>query len=339
MSTYSDWLKQPKSKNIIHNGNFDSWQRGTGPFTSAAYTADRWSFGSTATGGGVFAVNASTSQPNYNSQYTYKITATTGQASFTGAEYVHFLQKIEGYDFQLIANKTVTFSFWVYATVAGTYSCFFRSSTNDYSLIKEFEIYQAATWEYKHVTFYWDASVGTYTYLTSLAAYVGFAPACGTTYATSTIGEWVSGNYIASSNQTNFGATTNNVFLVSQVQLEVGASATSFDFLSPEDQKEVIFRYYQAGSVSHLTGVGISTGNGTFYGNAVYFTKRTTPSIAISGAQIWSPQNGWRNATSTASTSAGAYRVLFIATDTGVANYVHSQGLLFLCNFAISCDL
>jgi hypothetical protein len=339
MTSYSDYLKQPKSRNIIHNGNFNIWQRGTAFPSAAGYTADRWQFGNNGSPG-VFSVNISGSTPNSRTLYTYKITATTAQPSFTGSDYVHIYHKIEGYDFQQIANKVVNFSFWVYSSVAGTYSCFFRSSNVDYSLIKEFPIYQPNTWEYKSVSFYWDTSVGTYSYLNALGAYVGFAPACGSTYATSTIGEWIPGNYIASTNQTNFAASVNNVFLVSQIQLELGSVPTDFDFMTIEDEIALCYRYYQVIGYSHVAALGISSGTGSLYCNVDHYPKRATPtSNTITGAQIWSPQNGWRSATSTASTSTGSYRILFIFLDTGASNYVHSQGLLLIANCAISADL
>jgi len=344
MSNYSDYLKQPKSRNIIHNGNFGIWQRGTSFPTTAgswgAYTADRWILGLNTTTGVFTAAAEGTVIPSNNSKWSYKLTATTPQSSFTGAEYVHIYQKIEGYDFRQIANKTVTFSFWVYASVPGTYSCFFRSSNNDYSLVKEFEINQALTWEYKSVSFYWDTSVGTYTYFNLGACTIGFAPACGSTYSTSTIGEWVSGNYIASTNQTNFAASTSNVFIVSRVQLELGGVPTDFDYLPRDSDDALCHRYFETKTYSHVSVIGITTGYGNAYGSVDHYPKRATPtSNTITGAQIWSPQNGWRSATSTASTSTGSYRILFIFQDTGVSNYVHSQGLLLIANCAISADL
>jgi len=339
MSSYSDYLKQPKSKNVLHNGNFVIWQRGTSfPAAGTTYTADRWVFGETGATV-VCSVTGDGNVPNSNSNWCLQITSTTPQASFTGAEYVNFQQRIEGYDFQKIANKTVTFSFWAYATVGGTYSCFFRNSAYSHSLIKEFELPSNA-WKYVQVTFYWDASIATYTYDETHSANIGFAPACGSTYATSTIGEWVSGNYIASTNQVNFASGTNNVFRVSQVQLEVGAVATDFDHLNITDQWRICKRYYEVTSYLLVPATAVGSGNGTYYAQVSNYPKRSTPtSYIITGPFMWNPVTGWRTPTATSATAPGRLRTILIFQDTGYAGYVAGNVGLIQSLSAINADL
>jgi len=341
MPNFSDYYyRTTQRRNAIINGNFNIWQRGTtfNPIVSG-YTADRWVFGETL-GTGVCAVNQSAAKPNVNCGTPLKITATTGQASVTGSEYVHVYQKIEGYEFVRLYKKDCTFSFWVYSSVAGTYSCFFRSGTNDYSYVQEFTIHQTGTWEYKTISVTFDDENGTYDFTTGAGINVGFAPSLGTTYATSTLGQWVAGNYIGSTNQTNFAATTNNVFLISQLQLEVGRVATPFEHLSPHLERELCYRYYEVTNFTHLHSTGISTGTGVGYAYVEHTTKRATPtSIGISSPQLWSPQNGWRTPTSTSSSSINNFRILFVFNDTGVSNYVAGNALLMIVNCAIDAEL
>ena len=78
MSSYQDFLNQPKSKNIAHNGDFQIWQRGS---SFAAYTtgltADRWEFGETAATCVCSVDRDASNIPHPNTLQSYKVTATT----------------------------------------------------------------------------------------------------------------------------------------------------------------------------------------------------------------------------------------------------------------------
>ena len=127
---------------------------------------------------------------------------TTAQSSLTSSEYIHMFHKIDGYTaIYKLLRKPLQLSFWIYASVAGTYCCWLRNGTATASVVQDFTINSANTWEYKVVRFpQIDNSIGTWNYGTGIGLTIGFTPACGSTFHTPTLGQWVSGNYICSTN-------------------------------------------------------------------------------------------------------------------------------------------
>jgi len=78
MPNFSDYYyRATQRRNVIINGNFNIWQRGTSGL-SAGYTADRFVAG--ANQDGAYNVARSTSVPDSNSNYSLLYTQTTGDA-------------------------------------------------------------------------------------------------------------------------------------------------------------------------------------------------------------------------------------------------------------------
>lgn len=100
-------------KNLIINGNFDVWQRGTSGFTGSEYIADRWRqnlSGATATSSQQSFTIGQTSVPN-NPEYYVNMNCTTGNNN-AGLQ-----QRIE--DPKRLSNTTITISFWAKGTNPG----------------------------------------------------------------------------------------------------------------------------------------------------------------------------------------------------------------------------
>jgi len=87
-----------QSSNILVNGGFDIWQRGTSGFTSG-YFADRWFLNGSNSG------SRSTDVPT--SDLAYSASATNSSASYAG-----ITQRIEAADAQYLVGKYVTVSGW-----------------------------------------------------------------------------------------------------------------------------------------------------------------------------------------------------------------------------------
>lgn len=102
-------------KNLLINGNFDVWQRGTsGGF---GYNADRWNLG--ADGGGTFTNSRqefSTGQTDVPNDPTYyaRVACTVAQS---GGTYNVLVQRIE--DVRTAAGKTVSVSVWARGNAGG----------------------------------------------------------------------------------------------------------------------------------------------------------------------------------------------------------------------------
>lgn len=298
MTQYSNFARR-NQRNVFFNGNFYSWPDGlTGPFTgshTAAMTLHGYS-----TTGMLTPSGTSATKPNDNCNYVHCVTTNLAQASLTGTNHTHVLIRVEGYDFVPFIGNSATLSFWVRATVTGTYSIAFRNDNAvDRCYVTEYTINQSNTWEYKtiHVTF--DYSGGNWNYINGIGLQVSFTQAVGTTYATSTTDEWVTGNYIASTNQVNNIATVGNTFYLSQCQLELGDTATEFEHLDVAITERLLKRYYQYVWLYHTMGGQIGTGAGNcYFGWKFMYPMRANPTVTVVSPSMWNPNNGWRTPTS-----------------------------------------
>lgn len=336
MALYSDRIRS--RKNVLINGNFDVWKRGWPLANPQGYSADMW-FCSEEMATGSITATTSTLKPDLRSNYSYKINIDTAQSTITANEYIHLIQWVEGYNFLPLVRHPAVLSFWVYCSTPGTYCVFFRSNNNDLSYIQDFTINSANTWELKRIPVTFDYTGGTWNYTTGIGLHVGFTPCCGSSYQTSTTGQWVSGNYIASTNiSNNFQKVANNVFLLSRVQLERGTQATEFEYMNIEDTVIDTNRYYQTFVVSSVTCSIITTGTCTAYGHIFIDLMRTAPSMTITNAQIWSRQNGWRTPTTTTPTIAAKERITLIFQDTGVSNYTAGDVGLMNATFRLYAE-
>ena len=332
MTLHSSYIDQGR-RNALFNGNFDSWPGGLGPFT-AGDTACNWLYGHN---GAVVcnAAGSSASKPNNTSKYVYKLEVTTADASMTDTDYVHTFYNVEGYDFAPFIGQTATISFWVRSSVTGIYSLFMRNYWLDRSYIAEFTINTPDTWEKKEITVKFDYVGGTWNYTNGQGINIGFAPACGTTFSTSTIGEWVSSNLIASSNQvSNWAATVGNTFQFAQMQMELGNTSSQFESLPWAAFEELVNRYYFSIYLYvNATCVGTGTGNG-YVSWDFPSIMRAAPTITHPGTnQMW---NGtWIDATAV-NHSANSYRCLTTMQNT-TSGYVIGSALLILMTSVI-CD-
>ena len=291
---YSDSVESGvfAGRNAIINGNFLSWARGQtfNPWTTG-YTADRWRGGET-TDGSMRADLESTIKPNDDVNYTLKLTVLTADTSLATTQYAHTFQRIEGYNYLQFIGRTATLSFWVRSSVTGTYSVSFRNGGLDRSYIAEYTIDNANTWEYKTITVKFDYTGGTWDTTTGVGLDVMFNLGCGSTYSAAA-GSWLSGNYIASTNQVNWMATAGNTFYLSNVQLELGSEASPYEVLETGLHVLKIRRYYEAKYYYHQS---LCTGTYYNWNMCTYFYKRVNPTITYSGVTVWA-RTAWYNAT------------------------------------------
>jgi hypothetical protein len=109
------------SRNVLINGGFDVWQRGTSFTTTGGYLADRWW---TATGDITNnTISRSTSIVPPESLYSLTIT----KATTAGPAQIR--QSIETINAVRLAGQTATFSVYLYASTSTTVSLFVDSST------------------------------------------------------------------------------------------------------------------------------------------------------------------------------------------------------------------
>ena len=236
-------------RNKIINGNMEIVQRvasfTTSPGTNG-FCQDRWFNTMSASGAGVFITSSSSDAPASAPEFRLSLRATvsTADTSITAGDFYAVQQRIEGYDARDLIGKTFTLSFWVRSSKTGTHCVAFGNNV-DRTYVVEYTISAANTWEQKTLTVTGGLTTGgTWNWTNGTGLQVSFALAAGSSFQ-SPAGSWQAGNYLATANQVNCMDTNGNVFGLTGVQLEVGASATPFEHRPISTELALCQRYYE----------------------------------------------------------------------------------------------
>ena len=276
------------NRNLIINGNFTIWQRGTS-FSSSEYGADRWSY-NTSGGAGVHSRQTFTGSDidTFGTQYFHRPAVSTGannQGTITLLE-----------DLPRFAGKTVTLSFYAKGTnpAGGHLTTLIGGETGsggsgDWEVGGTNEIVLSSSWQKFTVTMTLPSmngkTLGTGSYL-----------------------------FICPARQPNDDNTTNAWTIdMSQVQLELGDTATPFEHRSYGDELAKCQRYYYrvdgAGGQTYNAHLRQTNGSGTQnYAQeiALPITMRATPSVTVSYQDMHKP--GIRYDTINSVTATGSQR-------------------------------
>ena len=246
-------------KNRIINGNMVIDQRNAGAsqtFTAAAalaYSVDRWygyCTGANVTGQQIAGTYAS-------SQNRYQF---TGAASVTA---IGFGQRIEAKNSYDLANQTATLS------------CYIANS-----------LLTSVTWTASYATTTADT-------FGSLASPTVTQIATGTFTVTSTRTQYTTNISIPSAATTGIqivftvGAQISGTWVIDTVQLEVGSSATGFEYVDYGTQLAMCQRYYETTAYPNVTQslntvvTTVTTASGNTCGAHLMVAKRTTPTITL----------------------------------------------------------
>jgi hypothetical protein len=200
--------------------------------TTTGYTLDRWKTSCDVSSKFSVQQNAGSVTPPVG--FVNYLGATSLSAYSVPSGEIYGLQQcIEGYntaDLQWgTANaKTVTLSFWVRSSLTGTFGGSFLNATSDRSYPFTYTISSANTWTQISVTVAGDTS-GTWNTTTGRGIVVIFSLGTGTTYS-GTAGSWSANNYQSATGATSVVGTNGATFYITGVQLEVGSSATGFEY-------------------------------------------------------------------------------------------------------------
>jgi len=241
-------------RNVIINGGFDVWQRGTtATVTGPSYLADRF-VGSVSGGGGATESRDTDVPSGQGFRYSWKHAATT-TTSFS-----QMGQQIEFANCKHLQNKTVTISFWAKAinSNAGSTSLYVRTRT--------------VAGVDGTVLFSGSASATTITLTTSWAKYTI------TKTLPASFGS-LSLEFALSSHVSGDG------FFLTGVQLEAGAVATPFEFEDYGTTLAKCQRYFQTYVDPPLRGVSDTTTRPTRMGMVLPVRMRVAPtSYSFSGS-------------------------------------------------------
>jgi hypothetical protein len=224
-------------RNRIINGAMVIDQRNAGASISLisgggiGYPADRW-YVENNTDGTATTQQVSDAPTGFSNSIKYTVTAT--DSSLASDQSAFMQQRVEGFNFADLAfgtasALTVTVSFWVKSSVTGTFGVALANSAYNRGYPASFTVNTANTWEQKTATIAGDTT-GTWIGATNgIGVRVSFAVAAGSARV-ATSGAWSASVVLGVSSQVNLMATNGATFQVTGVQLEKGATATSFDY-------------------------------------------------------------------------------------------------------------
>jgi len=240
---------------MIINGGMQLAQRSTSAVDNSAQgstigydTLDRWGYW--AISAADFSVQQVTDSPT-GFDYSLKVISLDA-SNISAGYYAGIGQRIEANNVsQLCLNtssaKTVTLSFWVKSSIAGTFGVYLWKGTNwNPSYTTTYTISSANTWEEKTISVTFPTSGTFATTGTSWSFEVGFTLASGATFQNSSLNSWNAEAFkIGHSSLTNLLATNSATLQVTGVQLELGSSATPFEHRSYGDELARCQRYYE----------------------------------------------------------------------------------------------
>ena len=284
-------LAQANNRNLIINGDMQVAQRGTSSAsitTSGLWTTDRWKTSLVTLG--TWTMSQENDAPTGSGfRQSTKLLCTTADASPAAGDVFSLRQIIEGQNLQQIAKGTasaqqLTLSFWVKSNVTGTYIVSLYDADNTRLTGKSYTISTSATWEKKTLTFAADTT-GAFDNDNAGSLFLDFGLAAGSNYTSGTLqSSWTTSadaNFFVG--QTNLASATSNYWQVTGVQLEVGDTATPFEFKPFDQDLEECQRYYQVIGVTSGADfpLGRVTGSYKMIGSSLLKTMRTAPTATM----------------------------------------------------------
>ena len=285
-----------------------SQRNGTSSVTvndNAPYTLDRWQAVDSSDGAFTVQQDAGAVTPPAGFTDYLGVTTTTADSSLGASQFSNLLYKIEGNNVADLAwgtanAKTVTLSFWVRSSLTGTFAGSIRNDAGARSYVFNYTISSANTWEYKTITIAGDTS-GTWETGTSTGLLLTWSLGAGSNF-NATAGSWTAGSFFNSSGAVAPISTLNSTLYLTGVQLEVGSTATSFDYRPFSTEFALCQRYFET-NTPYGTAPGNNVGTcwmtsatpNTVYTQYVPFavSKRSAPTVTVYRGTSGSTNGQW----------------------------------------------
>jgi hypothetical protein len=262
-------------RNIIINGDMSIAQRSTSAssITSSGYHAlDRHRLAISSLG--TWTISQDTDVPSAQGfAKSMKFDCTTADASPSAGDVMWVQHRIEGQNLQYLKKGTasaesLTLSFWVKSNKTGTYIAELEDTDNSRHIAKSYTINSASTWEKKTITFAGDTT-GTLTNDNNTSLELHFYLGAGTDYTSGTLATSWASNTDANRavGQVNLADNTANEWYITGVQLEAGTTASDFEFLPHDVNKNRCLRYYYVHAEGNIKQIAL----GGYY-NSTYIT-------------------------------------------------------------------
>lgn len=306
--------------NRIINGGFVIDQVNEGAAYTVAtnntytYTAEQWQVAClSSTAAGVTAQRVTDAPAGFT--HSLKLTVGTGASSVGGTDYLVMWQPIEAQNISdlnlgTVNAGSVSLSFWVKASVAGTYAVTLQNAAGLRACVNKFTVAASGTWQFVTIPNIPCDQGGTWTSGNSNCMNVYFVAAVGSSYQTGTLNAFQGGAYYGSNTQNNSVLTTSGAsFQVAGVMLNSGVFALPFAKRSIQQELQLCQRYYEktfnsGTAVAQNVGAGagdiyilsVNTSAATNYHWWQFkVNKRTSPTIVT--YNISASNANWRDTT------------------------------------------
>ena len=275
-------------KNRIINGNMTIDQRNAGAVvtpttTTNGFPVDRFQVG--VSQNSKLTTQQSTLAPT---GFNNSLLITSSSAySIVSSDIFAIRSSFEGFNFADLgfgtaSAKTVTLSFWVYSSLTGTFGGALANYAANRSYPFSYTISAANTWEQKSITMVGDTS-GTWVGASSAgAASLWFGLGVGST-TSGTAGSWAGADYRSATGATSVVGTNGATFYITGVQLEVGSTATSFDYRPYGTELSLCQRYYEKSY-----NVGTVPATNTSAGLIVFAAGATSTNVLVRATAMFS---------------------------------------------------
>ena len=262
-----------------------------------------------------------------------QLTVTNAVSLGAGDQYM-LQQRLEGQNVSHLSfgtsnAVTVTLSFYVRSSIAGTHSGVLVNGSENRNYPFTYTISAANTWERISVTIAGDTS-GTWVTTNAVGMWVKWNLGTGSTYL-GTAGAWSGSSYLSgATGSVQLIETASATFYITGVQLEVGTVATPHEHRSYGEELALCQRYYWKAGLKVISAVASGKANNTTDANFYIpypVPMRSAPTSTFSGMVI-------DFATSTVSYSsvnlfASSTACLYNAT--GASGLTSGHGLLLRC--------
>ena len=274
-------------KNRIINGAMVIDQRNAGasvtPTINELYTLDRWCC-RLSQASKYSTQQSSTAPVGFNKSI---LVTSLSSYSVVSGDYFAYEYRIEGYNIADLgwgtANaKTVTLSFWVRSSLTGNFGgCIINGSPYDWSYPFSYSISAANTWEQKSITIPGSTS-GTWNSTNGIGLSIFFGLGVGSTYS-GTANTWANALYLAPTGATSVVGTNGATFYITGCQLEVGSSATGYEYRQYGQELALCQRYYCTNL--QASGLCANTLSVQLWGSFPV-TMRTSASMSVNGTGL-----------------------------------------------------
>ena len=241
-------------RNVLHNGSMIIAQRPIG-VVSGGYVLDRWFANMAGTTLTVGRYGPASNMPTNTNSYV--MTLGTNSAGNTDS---NVEQRIEAANSRHLAGKTVTVSYWVYHSAAGN-----KNITTQLAYANAFNDFTATTAISSSANQVLPTGVWT------KVVYTAFIPIGATAGLRVTLCAGIGS--IAAGQQ----------YAIGEVQMELGAVATPFEYRPESIELALCQRYYEIGTIHLLAS---PTAGNQYSTTALTYktTKRVTPTITFAVA-------------------------------------------------------